>query len=84
MNIDSIITIIGTVLGSSAVTMLIQYFIGKRKSKVDADTVTIDNILKWATSLMAQINELEKKIDTRDLAIQALYKRLEGEDHGIK
>lgn len=84
MNIDSIITIIGTVLGSSAVTMLIQYFIGKRKSKVDADTVTIDNILKWATSLMSQITELEKKIDSRDHAIQELYKRLEGDDNGVK
>lgn len=82
MNTETIITIIGTILGSSAFTMLLQHLLGKRKAKVDADSVTIDNILKWATSLMGRISDLEKKIEARDENIQELYKKFSEEACG--
>ena len=73
---ETIVALIGSVTGSSVLTVLIQSWFVKRKTDADAASVTVETVLKWANGLTLRIDALEKALSERDLLIAGLREQL--------
>lgn len=67
-----IIEIVAAITGSSVLTGLITAWFGRRKNKVEAETMLVQKVMDWASGLTARINELEKRLYERDSQISEL------------
>lgn len=76
MTFEIIATIVSAVLGSTVLSTLITGFFAKKKTDADAATMTVDSILKWATTLTSRIDALERALKEKDDLIAELKARV--------
>ncbi len=71
-----ILELVGAILGSTALSALINGLLGRKKSNADASTALVDATLKWAGNLVARIEVLERQLIERDRVIAELRERI--------
>jgi len=59
---ELIAAITGAVLGSQAITALVQGLISKKKTTAEANSLAMDNMLKWADAMRIDIESLKKEV----------------------
>lgn len=59
---ELIAAITGAVLGSQAITALVQGLVTKKKTTAEANSLAMDNMLKWADAMRIDIESLKKEV----------------------
>ena len=59
---ELIAAITGAVLGSQTITALIQGLLSKKKTTAEANSLAMDNMLKWADAMRIDIESLKKEV----------------------
>ena len=73
MNIDTILTI----LGSNVVVSIVSYLTGKRKSTAETDSIVLKN-LELSVNIYAEIiQDLKKEIEQLNIKIQDLERKID-------
>jgi 16S rRNA C1402 N4-methylase RsmH len=62
MNSFDVVMLIGAILGSSALATLIGGLVSRKKTRVDADGVTIQNALNLQKATVERVDAYEKKL----------------------
>lgn len=76
MSITAIIALLTALGGSTVLGTFITSWFSRKKTNTDAATATVDSILRWAVTLTARIDALEKAVTERDLIIADLRKKV--------
>jgi len=73
---ELIATLVGSILGSSALGVGISGWFNRKKMNADASTALVEATLKWASSMAERIKVLEERLIEREKVIDDLQTRI--------
>jgi len=73
---ELIATLVGSILGSSALGVGISGWFNRKKMNADASTSLVEATLKWASSMAERIKVLEERLIEREKVIDDLQTRI--------
>lgn len=84
MTLELILGIVGSIMGSSVLSVLVSGWINKKKVSAESTQVVVQTILEWATKLTVRIDALEAQLIIKEKQIDELQREISSRDLMIK